>query len=75
MHIIVYDATGVITGTPNTLLEKHTYVSKANNSKTSSGSVNYYPTVVLERSGFIYWGSHETDAYDVSANHAISYWW
>ena len=68
MHIAVYDSTGAITGTPNTLLEKHTYVSKANNSKTSSGSVNYYPTVVLERSGFIYWGSHETDVYDVSAN-------
>ena len=68
MHIAVYDSTGAITGTPNTLLEKHTYVSKANNSKTSSGSVNYYPTVVLERSGFVYWGSHETDVYDVSAN-------
>ena len=37
MHVIVYDATGVISGTPNTLLEKFTYVSKANNAKTASG--------------------------------------
>ena len=35
MHIVVYDSTGVITGKPNTLLEKFTYVSKANDGKTS----------------------------------------
>ena len=68
MHIAVWDATGAITGKPNTLLEKHTYLSKSNNSKTSSGSVNYYPTVILDKSSYIYWGSHETDVYDVSAN-------
>ena len=47
MHIVVYDSTGVITGKPNTLLEKFTYVSKANDAKTSSGAVNYYPTCLL----------------------------
>ena len=72
MHIVVYDSTGAITGKPNTLLEKFTYVSKANNAKTSSGSVNYYPTVVQDKSGFVYWGSHENDAYDVSANAEIT---
>ena len=48
MHIVVYDSTGAITGKPNSLLEKFTYVSKANNGKTSSGSVNYYPTVIQD---------------------------
>jgi len=72
MHIAVYDATGGITGQPNTLLEKHTYVSKANNGKTSQGAGNYYPQVVLEKSNYIYWGSHETNAYDLSANQAIT---
>jgi len=72
MHVIVYDATGVITGTPNTLLEKFTYVSKANNAKTASGAVNYYPTVIQDKSSYVYWGSHENDAYDVSANAAIT---
>ena len=72
MHIVVYDSTGVISGKPNTLLEKFTYVSKANNAKTSSGAVNYYPTVVQDKSQYIYWGSHENDAYDVSANAAIT---
>ena len=72
MHVVVYDATGVITGTPNTLLEKFTYVSKANNAKTASGAVNYYPTVIQDKSSYVYWGSHENDAYDVSANAAIT---
>ena len=72
MHIVVYDSTGVITGKPNSLLEKFVYVSKGNDAKTSSGAVNYYPTVVLNKSQYVYWGSHENDAYDVSANAAIT---
>ena len=72
MHIVVYDSTGGITGVPNTLLEKHTYVSKSNNAKTSQGSGNYYPSVVLEKSNYVYWGSHETAVYDVSANQAAT---
>ena len=72
MHIVVYDSTGVITGKPNTLLEKFTYVSKANDAKTASGAVNYYPTVILNKSQYVYWGSHEDNAYDVSGNAAIT---
>ena len=72
MHVVVYDSTGGITGVPNTLLEKHTYVSKSNNAKTSQGSGNYYPQVILDKSNYIYWGSHETSVYDVSANQATS---
>ena len=72
MHIVVYDSTGAITGSVNTLLEKFTYVSKANNAKTGSGAVNYYPTVIQDKSQYVYWGSHENDAYDVSGNAAIT---
>ena len=71
-HIAVWDATGAITGAPNTLLEKFTYVSKANNAKTTQGAVNYYPQVVLDRSNYVYWGAHETAVYDVSANQAAT---
>ncbi len=68
IHIAVWDATGAIAGQPNTLLEKFSYVSKANNAKTSQGAVNYYPQVVLEKSNYVYWGAHETAVYDISAN-------
>ncbi len=72
MHVVVYDSTGEITGTPNTLVEKHTYLSKANNARTSQGAGSYYPQAILDKSSFIYWGSHETDVYDVSANQGVT---
>ena len=72
MHIAVYDATGGISGQPNTLLEKFSYVYKANNSKTGQGSGNYYPQIILDQSNYIYWGSHETAVYDVSGNQAAT---
>ena len=72
MHIAVYDATGGISGQPNTLLEKFAYVSKANNAKTGQGSGNYYPQIILDQSNYIYWGSHETAVYDVSANQSAT---
>ena len=46
IHVVVYDATGEITGAPNTVLEKFTYLSKANNGRTSEGAQNYYPQVL-----------------------------
>jgi phage tail sheath protein FI len=72
MHVVVYDSTGAITGTPNTLLEKHTYLSKSNNAKTSQGAGSYYPQAILDKSSYVYWGSHETAVYDVSANQAAN---
>ena len=72
MHICVWDRTGSISGTPKTLLEKFTYVSKANDAKTAEGSINYYPQVVLEKSAYVYWGSHEVEAYDVSGNTLVA---
>ena len=73
MHVVVYDATGEITGAPNTVVEKFTYLTKANNGKTSEGAQNYYPQVLADKSNWIYWGSHETvSIYDVSANQSIT---
>ncbi len=72
IHIAVWDATGTIAGSPNVLLEKFAYASKANNAKTSQGAGNYYPQVISDTSAYIYWGSHETDVYDVSANQTAS---
>ena len=73
IHVVVYDGTGDISGVPNTVLEKFTYLSKANNGKTAEGSGNYYPQVFLDKSNWVYWGSHEaTDLYDVSANQSAT---
>jgi len=69
MHIIVIDKDGGVTGTPNTVLEKFLYVSKAKDGKSSEGSLVYYPEVIKNTSKYIYWGSHDNeDIWDVSGN-------
>ena len=73
IHVVVWDGTGAITGTPNTVLEKHLYLSKAVDGKTAEGAIAYYPEIVKNGATFIYWGSHETDSvYDVSASASAS---
>lgn len=58
LHVVVYDADGGITGTPNTILEKYIGVSKANDAKLPQGDINYIPNVILSKSGYVYWGKH-----------------
>lgn len=70
VHIVVLDGDGKITGTPNTLLEKWTYASKASDAKSTQGENNYYKDVIKNNSKYIYWGKHLTsaDLFDVDAN-------
>jgi hypothetical protein len=58
MHIIVIDEDGKFTGSANTVLEKYSYLSKASDAKSDSGSSSYYPRVLFNRSKYIYWGDH-----------------
>ena len=60
MHILVVDGDGKITGTPNSVLEKHLNVSKAIDAKSPQGDNIYYKDVVKTYSEYLYWGSHET---------------
>ena len=69
MHIVVVDIDGGVTGTPNTVLEKFLYLSKASDGKSAEGSNVYYPEVLLTQSQYIYWGSHDNEnIWDVSGN-------
>lgn len=54
MHVIVVDTLGKFAGTPNTILEKYSYVSKALDAKTEDGSSNYWVNVLNDRSEFVY---------------------
>jgi len=58
IHVVVVDEDGAITGTKGDVLEKFEAVSKASDAKTSQGSVNYYPDVIYNQSGYIYWMDH-----------------
>jgi phage tail sheath protein FI len=54
LHLIVIDENGLISGTPGTILEKFTGISKASDAKTAQGAANYWKTV-LEGSEYIWW--------------------
>ena len=58
MHIIVIDTLGNFTSTPNTVLERYAYVSKAIDATNDDGTSNYYVNVINEKSNYIYITHH-----------------
>jgi len=56
MHILVLDEDGVITGVPNTILEKYLFVSKAKDASTLDGSLVYFHSAIAEKSKYIFPG-------------------
>jgi hypothetical protein len=61
LHIVVFDSTGAITGTVDTILEKFGFVSKASDAKNPDGSSNYYKDVINSRSKWVWWAKHNSD--------------
>ena len=60
LHIVVVDATGAISGTAGTVLERFTDVSKASNGLRYDGTSGYYKTV-LNQSKYVWWASAPTN--------------
>ncbi len=59
MHIVVVDSiAGTFSGTPNTVLERFSYVSKAMDAKNDDGSSNYYVNILNEKSEYVYAVQH-----------------
>jgi hypothetical protein len=56
MHILVLDEDGIISGTPNTVLEKFLFVSKAKDASTLDGSLVYFHSALAERSKYVFPG-------------------
>ena len=53
MHVVVYDTTGAITGTAQTVLETYEYVSQARNAVTSDGTTNYWVAKINRASSWV----------------------
>lgn len=58
VHVAIVDDDGEWTGTPGTLLERFSFVSKAADAEKADGSSNYYATVVNDQSKFVWWMDH-----------------
>ena len=56
MHILVIDEDGIVTGTPNSVLEKYLFVSKAKDASTLDGSLVYFHSAIAERSKYVFPG-------------------
>lgn len=53
-HVVVYDATGAITGTQDSVLERFAYVSSVPGAKYYDGSSGYFKTKINDGSAWIY---------------------
>jgi phage tail sheath protein FI len=60
LHVVVVDEDGGISGVPGSILETYSKVSKASDAKTPQGDVNYYPTVIQNKSNYIFWMDHQS---------------
>jgi hypothetical protein len=60
LHIIVIDTLGTFSGSPNSVLEKFSFVSKASDGKNSDQSTNYYKDVIANQSRYIWVLDHPT---------------
>ena len=57
LNVIVYDATGDLTGSKGNVLETFFGVSKLAGAKTPEGDINYYADVLRQRSSYVYAGA------------------
>jgi phage tail sheath protein FI len=68
IHIAIIDEDGLITGTPNTVIEKYASVSKATNAKGESGESLYYRDVIYNNSKYVYVMGQNNATWGVAAN-------
>jgi hypothetical protein len=59
MHIVVLDEEGTITGNPNAILEKYTFLSKAKDATTLDGTQTYFHSYLTQRSKYVYPGAND----------------
>ena len=58
IHAVVIDEDGGISGVPGTVLESYSKLSKASDAKSPQGEVLYYPTVISNKSNYVFWMDH-----------------
>ena len=60
IHVVVVDEDGAVSGVPGTVLESYSKLSKASDAKSPQGDINYYPTVISNKSNYVFWMDHNT---------------
>jgi len=73
LHVIVIDAFGTWTGSPGAVLEKFSFLSKAQDAKNSDQSTNYYKDVISNQSKYIWVIDHPSDTTNWGSSGAVNY--
>jgi len=60
IHVVVIDEDGGVSGVPGTILESYSKLSKASDAKSPQGDVNYYQTVISNKSNYIFFMDHNS---------------
>ena len=58
--MVVIDEDGSVSGVPGSVLESYSKLSKASDAKSPQGDVNYYPTVISNKSNYVFWMDHNS---------------
>lgn len=58
LHVVVVDKGGEITGIPGSILERHSFLSKASDAKDDDGTSNYYVNKINRNSSYVLWTDH-----------------
>ena len=61
VHVVVVDEDGSVSGTPQSVLETHGFLSLASDSKDASGRSNYYKNVIARDSQWVWWSGHDSN--------------
>jgi hypothetical protein len=62
LHIVVVDDGGKFSGSPGTILEIYRSLSRATDAKSADGASIYYKDVINQRSKYVWWANHRTEA-------------
>jgi hypothetical protein len=69
LHAVVVDNDGIVTGTPGTILEVYSNVSRASDSKTNDGATNFYKEVINQNSNYVWYAN---DLAGAASNTAVN---
>lgn len=58
LHVVIVDIGGEFTGIAGTVLERHSFLSKAKDGKSEDGTATYYVTSINRNSDYIRWTDH-----------------
>lgn len=58
LHVVVVDRGGEFTKIPGTILERHSFLSKASDAQDEDGTSNYYANKINRTSSFLFWTDH-----------------